>query len=191
MRDDTRVSKSATCVHVRAAPRLHSAPGIFHEEGEAGESVVHVASFIAVTTRSAHDLWEVRVGRLHPPCGEARNECLPVASRHDPRSPVREVSGAADQLPRDRHAALPALPRESRRLTATRRPPWSRGTGVAAGSAVDPDSESYEDATADDPVVHRFTVFRGMKIVVVIETRDWYSGLLQAAMARARIDGQN
>ena len=46
----------------------------------------------------------------------------------------------------------------------------------------------HDDA---DGAVHRFTVQRGMAIALVIETRDWYSGLLQAAMARVRIDGQN
>ena len=45
--------------------------------------------------------------------------------------------------------------------------------------------------TNDDGEVHRFTVQRGMAIALVIETRDWYSGLLQAAMARVRVEGQN
>ena len=45
--------------------------------------------------------------------------------------------------------------------------------------------------TGDDAEVHRFTVQRGMAIALVIETRDWYSGLLQAAMARVRVEGQN
>jgi hypothetical protein len=50
--------------------------------------------------------------------------------------------------------------------------------------------EPAPDAT-DDGEVHRFTVQRGMAIALVIETRDWYSGLLQAAMARVRVEGQN
>ncbi|HZN69293.1 MAG TPA: hypothetical protein VFB66_28725 [Tepidisphaeraceae bacterium] len=41
------------------------------------------------------------------------------------------------------------------------------------------------------PVVHQFTVLRGMSVAVVIETCDWYSGLLQAALARVRLEGQN
>ena len=45
--------------------------------------------------------------------------------------------------------------------------------------------------TADDAEVHRFTVQRGMAVALVIETRDWYSGLIQAAMARVRIEGHN
>ena len=40
-------------------------------------------------------------------------------------------------------------------------------------------------------IVHRFTVHRGMAVALVIETPDWYSGLLQAALARARIEGVN
>jgi hypothetical protein len=49
---------------------------------------------------------------------------------------------------------------------------------------------SNDDTTADQ-IVHRFTVQRGMKVALVIETRDWYCGLLHAASARARIEGQN
>ena len=52
-----------------------------------------------------------------------------------------------------------------------------------------PEPESQDDAA--DAVVHRFTVQRGMLIALVIETRDWYSGLLQAATARVRIEGLN
>ena len=64
-----------------------------------------------------------------------------------------------------------------------------------------PEPESHEELPdgaidfpqefADDAEVHRFTVQRGMAVALVIETRDWYSGLLQAAMARVRIEGQN
>jgi hypothetical protein len=39
--------------------------------------------------------------------------------------------------------------------------------------------------------VHQFMVHRGMLIALVIETRDWYSGLLQAALARIRLEGRN
>ena len=45
--------------------------------------------------------------------------------------------------------------------------------------------------TPNVPLVHQFTVFRGMAVAVVIETCDWYSGLLQAALARVRLEGQN
>ena len=41
------------------------------------------------------------------------------------------------------------------------------------------------------PVVHQFTVLRGMAIAMVIETRHWYLGLLQAALARVRLEGHN
>ena len=51
---------------------------------------------------------------------------------------------------------------------------------------------------ADDPApsepaspVHQFTVQRGMLTVLVIETRSWYAGLLQAAVARIALEGQN
>ena len=47
------------------------------------------------------------------------------------------------------------------------------------------------DKAPEGQVVHTFTVLRGMAIAIVIETRDWYSGLLQAALARVRIEGQN
>jgi hypothetical protein len=62
-----------------------------------------------------------------------------------------------------------------------------------------PEPESHDDLPEgavdfpidDDAEVHRFTVQRGMAVALVIETRDWYSGLLQSAMARVRIEGQN
>ena len=47
--------------------------------------------------------------------------------------------------------------------------------------------------SADDPAgpVHQFTVNRGMLVVMVIETTSWYAGLLQAAVARIALEGQN
>jgi hypothetical protein len=42
-----------------------------------------------------------------------------------------------------------------------------------------------------DSVVHQFPVNRGMAIVLIIETTFWYSGLLQAALARITLEGQN
>lgn len=45
--------------------------------------------------------------------------------------------------------------------------------------------------TPPDANVHRFTVQRGMAVALVIETPDWYGGLLQAALARIRIEGLN
>ena len=44
---------------------------------------------------------------------------------------------------------------------------------------------------APDATVHRFTVQRGMAVALVIETPDWYAGLLQSALARIRIEGLN
>lgn len=56
------------------------------------------------------------------------------------------------------------------------------------GMSTEPDSSA---PTPTGPVVHQFTVLRGMAVALVIETRDWYSGLLQAALARVRLEGQN
>jgi hypothetical protein len=53
-----------------------------------------------------------------------------------------------------------------------------------------PEANSPEDA-APQAIVHQFTVLRGMAVALVIETRDWYSGLLQAALARVRLEGLN
>jgi hypothetical protein len=53
-----------------------------------------------------------------------------------------------------------------------------------------PDEPTARD-DAPDAVVHSFTVQRGMTVAVVIETRDWYHGLLQAALTRIRLEGQN
>ncbi len=47
------------------------------------------------------------------------------------------------------------------------------------------------DERSSDATVHQFTVQRGMAIALVIETRDWYAGLLQAALARVRLEGGN
>ncbi len=44
---------------------------------------------------------------------------------------------------------------------------------------------------SDHAIIQRFCVYRGMAIALVIEPPDWYSGLLQAAAARVRIEGQN
>ena len=66
---------------------------------------------------------------------------------------------------------------------------------LRVASALHPDT-SMSDPTPSEQVpegqvVHTFTVLRGMAIAIVIETRDWYSGLLQAAVARVRIEGLN
>ena len=55
-------------------------------------------------------------------------------------------------------------------------------------SMNDPESS---DNGPEGQIVHTFTVLRGMAVALVIETRDWYSGLLQSALARVRIEGQN
>ena len=53
-----------------------------------------------------------------------------------------------------------------------------------------PEPDASDDATPQT-MIHRFTVQRGMAVALVIETRDWHSGLLQAALARVRIEGLN
>ena len=77
-------------------------------------------------------------------------------------------------------------------------PPWfsefTRDCRVAPALQPETDmaheSNPSEDA-APQAVVHQFTVLRGMAVALVIETRDWYSGLLQAALARVRLEGSN
>jgi hypothetical protein len=61
-------------------------------------------------------------------------------------------------------------------------PPLHRDTLMAG------EPNSFEDTS---PITHQFTVLRGMTVALVIETRDWYSGLLQAALARIRLEGKN
>jgi len=109
------------------------------------------------------------------------------------RPSLREVPGAARERPRGGRATLSTLRRESRGLSVS-----APGCGLAPrlltlmGMSPEPEYEpDFHEDTAADTAVHRFTVQRGMAIALVIETRDWYSGLLQAAMARVRIEGQN
>ena len=52
------------------------------------------------------------------------------------------------------------------------------------------DGQPRNEPPADE-VVHQFPANRGMAIVLVIETTFWYSGLLQAALARITLEGQN
>ena len=78
---------------------------------------------------------------------------------------------------------LSALHGRSRRLRR-------RGTDVAPIVGVDSSPESPNDGPPQ-VIIYRFSVNRGMAIALVIETPDWYSGLLQSALARVRIEGQN
>jgi hypothetical protein len=70
----------------------------------------------------------------------------------------------------------------------------------AVAPPLQPDTNMPADPTPPDnpaeseqppAVVHQFTVLRGMAVAMVIETRDWYLGLLQAALARVRLEGHN
>lgn len=47
------------------------------------------------------------------------------------------------------------------------------------------------EESATEARVYQFTVMRGMAVAVVIETPDWYLGLLQAALTRVRLEGHN
>lgn len=67
------------------------------------------------------------------------------------------------------------------------------GTAVALvlGMADEPLPAPLQPAGDSALPVHQFTVNRGMLVVMVIETTSWYAGLLQAAVARIALEGQN
>jgi hypothetical protein len=65
------------------------------------------------------------------------------------------------------------------------------GTDVAPTEQQMSSEPDWSTETPSDTPLHRFTVHRGMVVAVVIETPDWYSGLIQAAAARVRIEGAN
>lgn len=65
------------------------------------------------------------------------------------------------------------------------------GCGIAVAVSVSMAESQPRDQPPADGVVHQFPVNRGMAIVLVIETTFWYSGLLQAALARITLEGQN
>lgn len=62
---------------------------------------------------------------------------------------------------------------------------------VFTGMADEPLPAASEPAGDPAAPVHQFTVNRGMHVVLVIETTSWYAGLLQAAVARIALEGQN
>ena len=62
---------------------------------------------------------------------------------------------------------------------------------VVLGMADEPLPAHSEPAGEPTGPVHQFTVNRGMLVVLVIETTSWYAGLLQAAVARIALEGQN
>jgi hypothetical protein len=66
-----------------------------------------------------------------------------------------------------------------------------RGIGVALSLAMNDDGPPGLPQLPEDAPVYEFTVQRGMAIVLVIETSFWYAGLLQAALARIALEGQN
>jgi hypothetical protein len=72
--------------------------------------------------------------------------------------------------------------------TATRFEAWHGGCLMGTAMPLEPDGQ---DEGTREEVIYRFSVQRGMTVALVIETPDWYSGLLHAALARVRIEGQN
>ena len=56
---------------------------------------------------------------------------------------------------------------------------------------MQPEAEGPHDRPPQQVIIYRFSVNRGMNVALVIETPDWYAGLLQAALARVRIEGLN
>jgi hypothetical protein len=117
----------------------------------------------------------------------SRNQSIYLGVPHSPRvdstGPLRRLSGPTRQPTGAGGSAVPALRPRSRRLTR-------RGTSVAPIAGVDPSSDTPNDGP-QQVIIYRFSVNRGMAIALVIETPDWYSGLLQSALARVRIEGQN
>jgi hypothetical protein len=63
--------------------------------------------------------------------------------------------------------------------------------GIAVARMAGMAEDSEPSTPAPDGPVHQFTVQRGMSVVLVIETTSWYSGLLQAALARITLEGEN
>ena len=64
-------------------------------------------------------------------------------------------------------------------------------SGIAVAISVGMAEPQPHNEPSPDSVVHQFPVNRGMAIVLIIETTFWYSGLLQAALARITLEGQN
>ena len=56
---------------------------------------------------------------------------------------------------------------------------------------MNPEPDPPPDGAIPAADIYQFTVHRGMAVALVIETRDWYSGLVQAAQARIRLEGRN
>jgi len=123
------------------------------------------------------------LGRLHTSRNQSIHRGLPHSPRVDSTGALPQLSGLTRQPPGAGGSALSALRGRSRRLRR-------RGTGVAPTGGVDSSPETPNDGP-QQVIIYRFSVNRGMAIALVIETPDWYSGLLQSALARVRIEGQN
>src|SRR5262249_48787452 len=66
-----------------------------------------------------------------------------------------------------------------------------RGTSVAPEVGVQPEADGPHDRPPQQVIIYRFSVNRGLNVGPVSEPPDWYAGLLQAALARVRIEGLN
>jgi hypothetical protein len=133
--------------------------------------------------RSLHDVRQMYLGRLHTSRDQGVHRGVPHSPRADPTGALRRLSGPARHPAGAGGSALSALRRCSRRL-------GRRGTGVAPIARVNESPDASDDGP-QQVIIYRFSVNRGMAIALVIETPDWYSGLLQSALARVRIEGQN
>lgn len=140
-------------------------------------------TFARQTANGLHDLRQMYLGRLHTSRNQGIHRGVPHSPRVDPSGALRQLSGATRQPSGAGDSALPPLRGRSRRLS-------SRGTGVAPIAGVDGSSDPTNDGPQQE-IIYRFSVNRGMAVALVIETPDWYSGLLQSALARVRIEGQN
>jgi len=87
-----------------------------------------------------------------------------------------------------RDAACSELPSFARGAVRAAMAPWLLPFSAMADEPIPAPSEPAGEPTGP---VHQFTVNRGMLVVLVIETTSWYAGLLQAAVARIALEGQN
>jgi hypothetical protein len=69
--------------------------------------------------------------------------------------------------------------------------PISRGIAVAARQVHAAGIDSPQETPPRTPSFISSRSCGGMAVAVVIETRDWYLGLVQAAQARVRLEGDN
>jgi hypothetical protein len=106
------------------------------------------------------------------------------AVRDGSRGLIAPLSRARTSADAPRHHCVRATPRWGSATVAMALPLLVQGI-------MPPEPDVPSDTSAPRSVVYQFTVLRGMAVALVIETPDWYSGLVQAALARIRLDGCN